>query len=501
LHPQERNGLLVRYAKYRQLNISKEDLGFFSDLLTGFPEQVIYAVDVVDDLGIFDAKKRSHEIQEYSSNKAKLILDRYTLNADVLEFIYLLSKFEFISYELIFSIVDEPTHASILNELLSTAVCERLGSSGEYIRVNEVIRDYISRGRFGIPTKYKPAISSHVEEYIRQYKDDSEDLADYLFSVQEAVIAGKSVPDSILIPSIIIKTIKKLYDEDRNYKDALKLCNRVLQQEKTIHSNSVKHVRYIKCQCLARLADRDFFGEVQHIEEPDKSFLFGFYYRIVGEYERAKKSFFRVLREKSNDVRAIGELVRVFIQTEEYDQAFEMAKVNYQARPGNPINLNNYFTCLIHKEKTTENRDELEKVLKTLSLDTSERAQEMSLSAKARLYALYDNDLAEAFNEIEEAINTFPENHYPLLTKADLAVHSRNISKLSESLTSLEPKISRRSNSYRSFLRYKAFLIALNGRALEAKQFAKKELSGIGPRAMERLNHRIEELSKPLTIA
>ncbi|NOG30975.1 tetratricopeptide repeat protein [Halomonas sp. TBZ9] len=142
-------------------------------------------------------------------------------------------------------------------------------------------------------------------------------------------MTGKAVPDNILIPSVLIKSIKKLYDEDRNYKDAMKLCDRVLQNEKAIHENSIDHVRFIKCQCLARVGDsRRFFDEVQSIKEPDKSFLIGFYYRISGQYDQAKNSFERVLSKKPNDLRAKGELTQVFLQTEEYDQAFAMAKSN-----------------------------------------------------------------------------------------------------------------------------------------------------------------------------
>ncbi|MES9899733.1 MAG: TIR domain-containing protein [Sedimenticola sp.] len=497
LQPSEREGLLVRYSKFKELSLNREDLGFFSDLLTGYPEQVIYAVDLVDDAGIFYAKKRSHEIQEYSSDKAKIILEKFSSRPDVTDFIFLLSKFEFMSYELIFSIVAEDAHAELLDELLVSSVCERIGSNGEYVRVNEVIRDYISRGRFGIPKKFQKAISSHVNDYLINYSDENADLSDYLFSVQEAVLSGASVPEELLIPSILIKTIKKLYDEDRNYKDAMRLCDRVLQQESTIHRNSVDHVRFIKCQCLARLTNRDFFGEVQSVAEPEKSFLMGFYYRIAGQYGKALEYFQRVLRKRPNDVRTKGELVRVYMQIEEYDKAFEMAKSNYMDRPGNPININNYFTCLIHKEKTPENRIELDAVFYKLDIDPSDQAQEMAISAKSRLLAFYDHDYERAFEEIEKAIDRFTNNNFPLLTKADLAVYARDIKKLREAIASLEASLSRRAQTYRTFQRYKACLIALEGDADSARRFIMKELKGLGENASNRLIHKVEELANP----
>lgn len=71
----ERNGLLVRYAKFKKLNLKKEDLHFFSALLTGYPEQVIYAIDMISESSVFEAKRNSHMIQEYATDKAKLIVD------------------------------------------------------------------------------------------------------------------------------------------------------------------------------------------------------------------------------------------------------------------------------------------------------------------------------------------------------------------------------------------------------------------------------------------
>lgn len=498
LQAPEREGLLVRYSRFKEKSLTKDDLSFFSDILTGFPEQVIYAVDLIDDIGVYEAKRKSHEIQEYSSDKAKLILDKYSDRSDVVDFIYLLSKFEFLSYELIFSIVQEDTHAGLLGELIATAVCERLGSNGEYIRVNEVVRDYVSRGRFGIPEKYVSSIDEHVRDYIASYSDENEDLSDYLFSVQRAVLTGQPVPSKLLIPSVLIKSIRKLYDEDRNYRDAMKLCDRVLQNERTIHKNSIDHVRFIKCQCLARIGDgKHFFEDVQSVNEPEKSFLIGFYYRIAGHYDKAKVHFERVLLKKPNDLRAKGELIQVYLQTEEYDQAFDMAKSNYIDRPGNPININNYFTCLIHRDKTPENRNELDRAYYKLSIDSSERAQEMAQSAKARILAFYEHNYRAAFEEIEEAVDRFPSNDYPLLTMADLAVYARETEKLRKAINFLEERMSRKAQSYRSFLRFKAYLYALDGDAPSAKKLVQKELKGLGETAVSRLINKIDEFSKP----
>lgn len=487
----ERNGLLLRYSKFQALNLQREDYSFFADLLTGYPEQVLFAVDLVHDHGLFEAKRLSHSVQQYGSDKAKVVLEAYQSNSQALEFIYFLCRFEFISYEVLFDIVDEPTYSPILNALLAASVCERMGASSDYIRVNEVVRDYVSRNRFGVPVEFEARIKTHVRTFLERYEDENSDISDYLFSAQESLRTGNGIPDDLVIPSVFVKTIKRLYDEDRNYEDAITLADRVLKNKQVLHQNTVDHIRFIKCQSLARLRNPKFFSEVRSVPEPDRSFLHGFYYRLSGEYVKAEESLTKILNKgRRRDPRFIGELVLVYMQSDEYDMAFDLAKENYRNRPGNPINANNYFACLIMKERTAENRAELQDIIDRLAIDPSDRAQEMLDSMKARLVAFYDDDEAVSMSLIEEAIHKFPQVDYPILTKADLATHFNNPAKLREAVNRLESEIRRNAQTYRTFVKYKAMLLAMQGDLHQAKQLVKRELSGLIGTSLQRLNDR-----------
>lgn len=494
----ERNGLMTRYARFHRMPLAKEDFAFFSDLLTGYPEQVLFAVDLVHDHGTFEAKRQSHVIQQYGSDKAQVVLEGYKADTKTLDFIYFLSRFEFISYEVLFDIVDEASYSPILNSLLATSICERMGSTSDYIRVNEVIRDFVSRNRFGIPTDFEQAIKKHVGAFLERYDDDNRDISDYLFSAQEALRTGRSLPDELLIPSVFIKTIKRIYDEDRNYDDAIALADRVLQRERYLHANTVNHVRFIKCQSLARLRDSKFFTEVRKVPEPDRSFLHGFYYRLSGDYVKAEQSLSSILNydKRRRDPRVLGELVLVYMQSDEYDKAFDLAKENYRSRPANPINANNYFACLIMKDRTAENKAELTRILDRLSIDPSERAQEMTDSMRARMIAYYEDDEAASFRLIEEALRKFPNIDYPLLTKADLAAYFGNKEKLAEAVATLDRVTGRKAQSFRTVVKYKAMLLAMQGDAHQAKQLIRRELSGLIGSALQRLNERIDHLAE-----
>lgn len=500
LEKPERNGLLKRYSDFVGLQLKTEDLSFFSDTLTGYPEQVIFAVDLIKDFSVFEAKKKSHLIQEYSADKAKVVLKGLKDKPDELDFLYLLSKFEFISYELIFSIVDEEKYYLILNGFISSSICERLGANGDYIRVNEVIRDYISRNRFGIPEKFKVALENHVNDFVSNYQDDNRDISDYMFSIQQALINGERINEKLLVPSYFLKTIKSLYEEERNYIEATKLADRILTRSEFIHSKIIEHIRFIKCQCLARLRDNNFFEEVQKIKEPEKSFLHGFFYRLGGEQKKAIESYLRVLQVNQNDQRTKSELTLIYMQYEEYDLAFDLAKENYDRYSNNPINANNYFACLLHKllhkERTPDNRRELQEIIDKLKSNPSDRAQEMSSSAEAKLVGLYDRNKDLAFDIIEDTINQHKSVTYPILTKADLAIKFKDASKLEEAINLLDDLcIRKNAQTYRTYIRYKAIYISMTSGKDKAIAFAKKELHGLRKSTMLKLLEKIESFN------
>ncbi|EPT3116501.1 toll/interleukin-1 receptor domain-containing protein [Klebsiella michiganensis] len=494
LEKPERNGLLKRYSTFQEINLSREDSFFFSQLLTGYPEQVLFTVDLIKEEGLFSAKKSSHSIQQFGSDKAKIVLDAFNDNNNVLDFIYLLSRFEFVSYDVLFDIVDENTYLPILEKLFSHSICEKVGSTSDYIRVNEVIRDYVSRNRFGKVNPFEESIKNHVVKFNPSSLNNGQDVSDYIFSGQEGLMYGNEIPDDLLIPSIFIKAIKKLYDEKRNYIDALSLANRLLEKETSIHHSAIDQVRFIKCQCLARTRNGEFFEEVRKIKEPERTFLYGFYYRLGGKFEDASKCYNTLLGKGNRDPRVLGELTLVYMQSDEYDLAYNLAYESYKNRPGNILNANNYFTCLILRDKNEENKKELKEIISNMELDGSPKAKEIRGSAYARFIAYYEDSEEQSFSLIESVINEFPDVNYPVLTKAELATHFMNRQKLREAINLIDSNKIRLSQTYRTIIRYRAMLMAMDGQLAPAKSLIEKELKGLIKSSYKRLVDRLDYL-------
>ena len=478
LSKSERSGLLKRYSEFQELNLQRSDLIFFSEIFTGLPEQVFYAVDLIKGEGIFSARKKSHTIQEFASNRAKVILSDLEGFQEKLDLLYLISKFDFISYDFLFDIVDEIKFYPILEEFLFSSICEKLGSNGDYIRVNDVVREYILRNKFDTNKEFNEKLIKHVGDLLKSDNFEDKDLSDINFAIQVALSQGGKTPEKLLIPSYFLKTIIKLYNTKgtANYKECIKLADRVLENAQYMDDFIIQKIYFIKCQTLARLKDKTpFFENVKNVKEPDRSFLYGFFYRLTGRPEQAIESYKRVLEKKPNDLRVQAELVLVYMQKDMHDEAGSLAERIYNKYPNNVVHINNYLSCLLHRKKQDIEFSKIEKIIEELDSIDSDRAKEMSSSAKAQILAK-KGKYSDAYEILKETILKFPDITYPKLTLADLAIQERNIVQLSEAIELLEKNSTKYDQNHRSYIRYKAILLTLKGSFNEAVQLVEREL-------------------------
>lgn len=402
----ERNGFLKRYSSFLGVELEHDDLLFFSSILSGYPEQVRYTVDIIKIEGLYEAKRQSHKIQEYASDKAKVILEDFKDDQEVLDLLYLLSKFDFISYKLLFELVSIEDYYSKLSLLLSNSICEKIGNNSDYIRVNNIIKEYILRNNFGKTHKFDKVLNEHVDKFILEESFDDKDLSDINFSIQKALKDGKDIPQKLLIPSYFLKTIIELYNKKgiNNYKECIRLADRALENKDYIDENIVNKIYFYKCQSLARLKDTDFFNVVKYIvDSANNSFLRGFYNRLIGNPDQAIKDYEFVLTKRPNDLRVKGELILLYMQKDLHSQALHLAKNLYDTYPNNPVNAHNYLQCLIHGNKQDLNIDLIGHVISNLERVNSDKAIEMSYSAKAHLLAKQGN-FEFAYEIMTEAI-------------------------------------------------------------------------------------------------
>lgn len=471
----ERGGLLKRYSTIEGLNLGRSDLDFFVGLLNGFPEHVFYTVSLIKDRGITNVKNNSDLIVDYNDDKVTSILEQYS-NQETREFLYLLSTFDFISYDMIFEVVEENKfYKKLLEEFIAKAICENIGANSEYVRVNDAIRNHIIRQRLQIPRIFQKKLDSHLKQFLMTYQQEDKDASDFFFSMKQALLSGNSINEKFIVPSHYLKTMKELYDKGKRDSDVVNLADKVLRNRNYMDINIKHEIQYYLCSSLARLKNPRFLEEVQQINGADHNFLLGFYYRLTGNDIKAIERLNKALEERPNFARAKRELVVAYNNIEEYQKAYNLAKENYEQNKNNPYHIHGYFTCLSNNNNNEnlllndiEKKQILQELLTNLEKNESEIGKSMSYRLNAEYQAFVENEEDYAIQLINQAIEKFNDDIYPLFTKFSICERFNRIQDMENVIEILEGEIGKGSRFYKNLLKNKAILLAKKGNLTEA---------------------------------
>ena len=479
LEPYERKALFKSLLDIEDIKLNQEDFKIISDQFSGFPEQIIYTTSLLMHEGKEHVIRNPHEIIEYNTEKVARLVRNFTSNQLALQILKILSESECLSLNVIEDILKEDFNESrdIISQLSNEFIIEYVGNTREFLRLNDSVKDYIQRLGYKLIDKYNNNLQQHVLCTFKDYEIFDRDISDYVISFKEALKQGYQVPQEFLIPSHYVNAMRELYNYERRYKDVAALADRILQNENFLDKRIVKEIRYWYCLSLARRRDKKILEEAQKIDGADRNFLLGFYFRIVGRHEDAIHRFNKVLEEAPNFYRAKRELVQVYINTEQYNEAFSLARENYYMDKNNPYNLQSYFRCLIklegHKQK-----DELKSLLQDLKRNPHEKSHEMFMTAQAQYYAFVDNNDFKALEVADDAIATFPKNIYPYLTKLELLRKANNIPELEKTINDIEAKYDPESDIFGKlpYLSAKCILYGKSGNKGQALKILNKEI-------------------------
>lgn len=306
-----------------------------------------------------------------------------------MQILKILSEYEFISLEMLESILgdDFEDAKSIIAELSYESMIEYIGSVKENLRLNDAVRDYVQRSSYKLDDKYKNNLKKHVIQNINNYTEDIDrDISDYVISAKEALKQGLQVPTEFLIPSHFVNAMRELYNYERRFDEVILLANRVLYNSSNLDDRIVREIRYWLCLSLARKKDDKILEEVQKIKGADHNFLLGFYYRLTGRLNDAIDRLNEVLIEAPNFYRAKRELIQVYLNKEEFDLAFDLAKETYLLDKNNPYNIQSYFRCLLKLEGDGA-KQTLEKLLNDLKSNINPKADEMYRTSLTQYYS------------------------------------------------------------------------------------------------------------------
>ncbi len=492
----DRKGLFAKLTELYEIDISRDDFTFFCDLFHGFPDQIIFCVEMIKDLGVRKSKSDAHLITEYNSEKASILIRRHEDDPEKLDFIRLLAQFEIISLDFLFDIVNEEVFYPIIEDLVSENICEFVTPEADMLRLIDIVRDYIKRNRLNISDRYSDKIRSHVERFLVDEDVANRDASDYIYSLKEALISGKKVDPSKLMPSHFLRCMKDLYQQRRSLTKLVSLADQVLAKEQYLDNRVAQDIRYYLCLALARSKDQRVLKEVQSIKGDEHSFILGYYYRLVGRHKDAIERLTSILEAPYVGQRASRELVQVYLQTESYEQALNLAKNNYEHNRGNQYHIQAYFHCLINSNLFYEQKDILYRLVKELEAIGSQLSLQMAVIADAEYCDRCENDGIRALDKINDVIASYPDITYPLLTKFDIALRRKNIDEMESAHTGLQELSKRISTSIFSLEKQKAYLEAAKGNVETAMQILIPAMRKYPETAKQKAEATIRELAK-----
>ena len=340
------------------------DMDYFVNSFTGYPRQAIDAAKYFSTHNLLSTKKYvSTNRERYDGNYSSVLVE---LSDDARDMLVLLSRFDFISCDLLQMIYGETDISSWLEELEQFSLLETFGLSNQYISLGTAVADYLLRTRRKLSPELKNKLNEATKRVLSETQKELTDLSASLFNIKENIRNNlKSMDERYLIPSFALKVILEEYHAKHD-EEVVTIAEKLINEYHQVNYESCwDAIYYWLCSSLCRLQRRDlFYKYLDHFVDKsfDYNYLQGFYCRQNGKTTQLRKAYFyyNVAREQKENSRfsmasiakVEHEMVIVLMKLNNYKEALSFAKRNYENNQHNSYHIRAFFNCLIHTEST-----------------------------------------------------------------------------------------------------------------------------------------------------
>lgn len=411
----------IQYLNTIKQSLKPEDTRFFLQYLKGIPGQIIYAANLIESIGAQEAKSYVQDIEEFDELRALSILAFLEDDDLSKQMLIALSKFEIISYDLVYKIFGESDEVyKSIQKLFDLTLFFSVSSTHDYLKLNTSIADYINRSKLNLDKKYSDKIKDMAKEALQKPLELTEesDYSEFLFSLQNMISENISIPPKYLIPSFILKSIIKEYN-DRQYNTVIQLSTKLLENESKFDYQIIRETRIWLCLAYCRKQNEKFFEVINYFNDSydeaqiDYHFLLGFYYRNGDKMDDAEVHFLEVLKIDENHSRTKRELVNVYLRKGDYMKALDWAKDNYNKFKTNILHIQAYFTCLIKKPNKTEfDLLKIKELIENASKSLDKKANDVLREIKAEYNFYIEGDYKKAIIALNESMRMNPHNYF-----------------------------------------------------------------------------------------
>lgn len=398
--------------------LSIDDKQYFLDHLRGIPAQIIYAVELMK-VSLQDAKKSIDQIDHFADQSSKILLEKIRENDIAYQIAILLSRHEVVSITVLLKIFgDNNITREAIQILYDLSVLRYFFGGYEHVSLNKSLADFIKRSSVQLDGKYYAQFNQVVSKLLKQDLDKTlaRDYSEFMMTLQSMLQLGKRIPQKYFIPSLILKDVIMMYDQGE-YKRVVKICEELLLETRNYDEQILWQTRYWLTSALSKLKDRKALDYLRFFKENAVvyNFLRGFYYRNIGERNEAMACYDKVLKIDPRHQRSKREKVNILLSWGKYEDAYELAKENYENDKNNIYHIHSYFITLVRRQEYLTHEDIvlLEDLIADMDSRVDHKAEDMVRCMKGEFAYYVKNDLNRARLLLLEAVQLNENKNYP----------------------------------------------------------------------------------------
>ncbi len=346
--------LFNAYASALEYKCDKESVEEFVDKIAGYPEQVFAIVDTLNEGGKSAVTYELPKIQKMFDNDHRFMLKLVEMEKNVSQTLVLMSRFEFVTVDILDVILDYDI-VEALASLRRLGLLDSFGTSGQYLRIDQSLADYVQRIKLPLDSKYEAKLQAFSREVIKETDINSLDLATDLFRLKKMISDTRlSISPQFLLPSVALKVIIDEYRK-RSYGNVIEIADRLLKDYKRNSFESVLYsIHYWLCLSLCKTKSPRLMDEVKYFSNNKYSYWFlkGFYHRNKYQYDDALKCYNKALSFASNRrarylSKSEHEITVVKMKMGDFSGALDIAERSYKTFRWNSFHIAAYFRCYV----------------------------------------------------------------------------------------------------------------------------------------------------------
>lgn len=453
-------GLMRVYAQNNNIELTLDDRAYFKDILTGYPPQILYCVDMMKNTSVEEVKTNPRQIIDAFSPKVTEMLESVfqdEIKEDAYGLLAFASWYGIVPGDLLNIVLEiKENYKKAFSLFKALTICRYLGINNEYIEVNPVISDYIQRNRYELPADINNVLQQRLDAFNKNIdiaaNTVTEDFEDLKYYLKANIIADQEIPGRFMYSTLYLSSIYELYNSQK-YMQVISLVEKLKEvgaferYDRPIQTR----IQEYYCRSLAREADMKFYDEVEFfVQENDVknisqyNFLRGFMYRNNSEYDKALERYKRVLEKQPKHRSAMREIVIVYRGLEDYESAYEYAKINYLRESDNLYQIQPYFEILIRKlkkDRTTEEKQYMDEMLQTIQRINTIKPSTTYYEILGQYAAYEENDRVRALAILNEGLRKFPESSYIIKAMFDCCEITHDMQGMEKALEMMKPLI------------------------------------------------------------